>query len=158
MIVRVALTGAVVLALLFGCTEVSAEQGMHVLWPDYREPVEKITKRHPEPEAQKIIRLTGDDKPVELSGFHSCAKFFSETVRPPFEARVPYCDDRWESGWVEASTRAEAEVTLEVLLDGKVWQTATLSNRRHLDHVQYTKSLSLRSPKVKNRTSRKAGG
>ncbi len=161
-VVRVALTGAVVLSFIFGCDqeedtaaptkgahrerpEVSAERGMRVLWPDYKEPVEKITKRHTQPEAKMTIRLTGDNKPVELSGFHTCAKFFQETVRPPFEARVPYCDDRWESGWVEASSRAEAEVKLEVLLDGRVRQTATLSNRRPQGHVEYTKALSLRN-------------
>jgi hypothetical protein len=148
------------LAVLYGCEtedapapeknkrpEVDAERGMRVLWPDYKEPVEKLSKRHPEPEAKVVIRLTGDDKPVVLSGFHSCAKFFDETVRPPFEARVPYCDDRWESGWVQASTRAEAEVKLEVLLDGRVWQSDTLTNKRRQDEVEYTKALSLRTPR-----------
>jgi hypothetical protein len=118
---------------------------MRVLWPDYNKPVEMITKRPLEPEAPMTIRLTGDNKPIELSGFHSCAKFFQETVRSPFEARVPYCDDRWESGWVEAGTRAEAEVKLEVLLDGHVRQTATLSNSHPQDHMEYTKALSLRN-------------
>jgi hypothetical protein len=123
---------------------------MRVLWPDYKEPVEKITKQHPEPEAKKVIRLTGDRKPVLLSGFHSCAKTFHETVRPPFEARVPYCDDRWESGWVGAGIRAKADVKLEVLLDGRVWQSDTLTNKRRQDAVEYTKSLSLRTPDEKN--------
>ena len=149
----------IVLAGLYGCEtgdapaqeeskqrpEVNAERGMRVLWPDYKEPVEKPSKRHPEPEPRMILRLTGDNKPVVLSGFHSCAKFFYKTVRPPFEARVPYCDDRWESGWVQAGSRAEADVQLEVLLDERVWRTATLSNRRPQDHLEYTKSLSLRN-------------
>ena len=157
----VALAGAIVLFFIFGCgredtaapakethTErpaVSAQRGMRVLWPGYKKPVEIITKRPLEPEAPMTIRLTGDNKPVELSGFHSCAKFFQETVRPPFEARVPYCDDRWESGWVEAGSRAEAEVKLEVLVDGHVRQMATLSNSRPQDHMEYTKALSLRN-------------
>ena len=87
-----------------------------------------------------------------LSGFHSCAKIFYETVRPPFEARGPYCDDMWESGWVQAGSHAEATVKLEVLLDGRVWQSDTLTNKKcHQDEVEYTESLSLRTP-------RKAGG
>jgi len=105
-----------VLVALYGCEtegaqekrpKVDPERGMGVLWEGYEEPKEKLTKRHPEPEAKKVIRLTGTAKHVTLSGFHSCGKFFVETVRPPFEAKVPYCDDRWESGWVGARTRAE---------------------------------------------------
>ena len=118
---RVLLAMAIVMTAFYGCgledasapgdgedrkpPEVDPERGMRVLWAGYKEPKEELSKRHPVPEAKKIIRLTGDRKLVELGGFHSCAKFFSETVRPPFEARVPYCDDRWESGWVEAGTR-----------------------------------------------------
>lgn len=158
---RALLAVVIVLAALYGCEtqeaqeaqrkppEVDPERGMRVLWSGYKEPKEELSKRHPEPEAKKIIRLTGDLKPVELSSFHSCAKFFKETVRPPFEARVPYCDDRWESGWVEAGSRAEGEFKLDLVVDGQVQQTATLTNERPRDSMEYTDDLVLRTPKAK---------
>ena len=145
-----------IIGLLGGQTEgaqkkrpkVDAERGMKMLWEGYEEPKEELTKQHPEPEAKKVIRLTGDAAPVTLSGFHSCGKFFDETVRPPFEAKVPYCDDRWESGWVQAATRAEGEVKLELLVDGQVQQTASLSNKRRLESAEDTEDLILRTPKA----------
>jgi len=136
--------------------EVDPERGMGVLWEGYEEPKETLSKRHPEPEAKKVIRLTGDAAPVTLSGFHSCGKFFVETVRPPFEAKVPYCNDRWESGWVGARTRAEGDVKLELLVDGEVQQTTSLSNKRRLEDEESTEDLVLRPPE-KGRTSKNSG-
>ena len=43
--------------------KVDPERGMHVLWPDHKQAVEKLTKRHPEPEKKMVIRLTGIASP-----------------------------------------------------------------------------------------------
>ena len=166
---RTLLTLALVLVALYGCEtegaqkkppKVDPQRGMEMLWEGYGVPKEELSKRHLEPEAKKVIRLTGTAKRVTLSGFHSCGKFFDETVRPPFEAKVPYCDDRWESGWVQAYTRAEGDVRLELVVDGQVQQTTSMSNKRRLESAESaesTEDLVLRPPKEKKRASKNSG-
>jgi hypothetical protein len=129
--VKVAIaTGAGFVLLLAGCAVVLVAIGSSGQTPRGGSPATEQTAAD-QGEPHMTVELKGDAIPVELS-VTTCAKTFSKTVTPPYEERVPYCDDEYETVFANALTSEAGRVDLLLKDDaGKILRQTVIQSDRY---------------------------